>query len=145
MFSTLCEHFSWHFIILCGHLRRLYFFVLGGTRVHEGAPVSAIRPMQLVQNAVAYLVFNHSRFSHTTLLHHIGSLLQSASSSTLSRKHCTVLPLDNWPPCHSKDFCNYSSLLRLFSVQAHSGGIISPTEVRRVYSFPIFCTRLNTF
>ena len=33
-----------------------------------GAPASAIRPLQLIQNAAARLVFNRPKFSHTTSL-----------------------------------------------------------------------------
>ena len=35
-----------------------------------GLPASAIRPLQLIQNAAAWLVFNLPKFSHTTLLLH---------------------------------------------------------------------------
>ncbi|KAI5618105.1 hypothetical protein C0J50_22694, partial [Silurus asotus] len=33
-----------------------------------GLPLNAIRPLQMIQNAAAWLVFNQPKFSHTTPL-----------------------------------------------------------------------------
>ena len=135
-----------------------------------GAPASAIRPLQLVQNAAARLVFNRPKFSHTTSL--LCSLhwlpvaarirfktlvlaYRAVKGSAPSYLQAMVKPYTPTRPLRSatsgrlappslRGPCGRSTRSRLFSVLAPQWWNELPPDVRTAESLPIFRRRLKT-
>ncbi|KAK9542005.1 hypothetical protein VZT92_002009 [Zoarces viviparus] len=135
-----------------------------------GAPVLAIRPLELVQKASARLVFNRPKFSHTTcLLHSLHWLpvrariqfktlvlaYRAVKGTAPSYLQAMVKPYTPARPLRSatsgrlvalslRGPCGRSTRLRLFSVLTPQWWNELPTDVRTAESLPIFRRRLKT-
>ena len=135
-----------------------------------GAPASAIRPLQLIQNAAARLVFNRPKFSHTTSLLRslhwlpVAARIQfktlvlayrAVKGSAPSYLQAMVKPYTPARPLRSatsgrlvtpslRGPCGRSTRSRLFSVLAPRWWNELPPDVRTAESLPIFRRRLKT-
>ncbi|KAJ8392151.1 hypothetical protein AAFF_G00079570 [Aldrovandia affinis] len=98
-----------------------------------GLPACAIKPLQLVQNAAARLVFNQPKFTHVTPL--LSSLHWLPIAAHIRFKSL-VLAFQAARAAHSRS--------RLFSVLVLVGGTTSRNPVRTAESLPIFRKRLKT-
>ncbi|KAI5614117.1 hypothetical protein C0J50_3838, partial [Silurus asotus] len=105
-----------------------------------GLPLNAIRPLQMIQNAAARLVFNQPKFSHTTPL--LRSLHWLPVAARIRFKTLMLVYKAKNGPAPSY-LSKYNS--RLFSVLAPRWWNELPLDVRTAESLIIFKRELKTY